>query len=86
MLLNCGSGEDSWDSLGQQGDTKGNKCKIFIGRTVAEANTPILWLPDGKSRPIKDSNAGKDWKQKEKGTAKDGMVWQHHQLNGHGYE
>ena len=47
MLLNCGVGEDSWESLGLQGvHPKGNKSWIFIGRTDAEAETPILWPPD----------------------------------------
>ena len=52
MLLNCGVGEDSWDSLGLQGDPvnpKGNQSWIFIGRTDAEAETPILWPPDMKN-------------------------------------
>ena len=47
MLLNCGAGKDSWESLGLQGDQisplKGNWSWIFIGRTDAEAETPILW-------------------------------------------
>ena len=52
MLLNCGVGEDSWKSLGQQGDPtvhpKENQSWIFIGRTDAEAETKILWPPDAK--------------------------------------
>ena len=52
---------------------KGNQPWIFIGRTVKEAETPILWPPDAKSWLIgKDPDAGKDWKQKEKGTAEEG--------------
>ena len=48
---------------------------IFIGRTDAEVEAPILWPPDVKSWLIeKDPDAGKDWKQKEKGTAEDKMV------------
>ena len=48
---------------------------IFIGRTNAEATAPILWLPDLKSLLIgKDPDAGKDWRQKEKGAAEDEMV------------
>ena len=58
---------------------KGNQSWIFIGRTNAEADTPVLWLPDVK----KDSDAGKDWRQEEKGTTKDEMVGWHHQLDGH---
>ena len=63
---------------------KGNQCWIFIGRTDAKAETPILWLPDVKNWLIgKDPDAGGDWKQEEKGTTEDEMVGSHHQLNGH---
>ena len=57
---------------------KGNKSWIFIGRTDAEPETPILWLLDVKNQLIwKDPDAGKDWRQKEKGTTEDEMVgWQ----------
>ena len=66
---------------------KGNKPWIFIGRTDAEAEAPILWPPDVKSRLIgKDPNAGKDWRQEEKGTAEDEMVGWHHRLNGHEFK
>ena len=48
---------------------------MFIGRTDAEAEVPILWLPDVKSQLIgKDSDSGKDWKQKEKGMAENEML------------
>ena len=76
MLLNCGAGEDSWESLGQQGDQtsqSGNQPWIFIGRTEAEVEAPIFWLPDAKSQLI-----GKDWGQEEKGAAEDEMVGWHH--------
>ena len=54
---------------------KGNQSWIFIGRTDAEAETPILWLPDAKnSLTGKDSDAGKDWRQEEKRTTEDEMV------------
>ena len=54
---------------------KGNQSWIFIARTDAEADAPILWLPDLKSQLTgKDSDAGKDWGQKEKGAAEDEMV------------
>ena len=57
---------------------------IFIGWTDAEAETPVLWLPDAKNWPIgKDSGAGKDWRQEEKGTTEDEMVGWHHRLDGH---
>ena len=62
MLLNCGVGEHSWESLGLQGvHPKGNQSWIFIGRTDAEAETPILWPPDAKSWFTgKDPDAGKE--------------------------
>ena len=66
MLSNCAAGEDSREALGQQGDQttvnpKGNQPCIFIGRTDAEAEAPILWLPDSKSQLIgKDSDAETD--------------------------
>ena len=63
---------------------KGNESWIFIGRTDAEAETPILWTPNVKSWLIwKDPDAGKDWGWEEKGTTEDEMVGWHHQLNGH---
>ena len=66
---------------------KGNQLWIFIGRTDAEAEAPILWPPDAKSRLIrKDPDAGKDWGQEEKGAMEDEMVGWHHQLNGHEFE
>ena len=66
---------------------KGNQSWIFIGRTDAEAETPILWLPDAKNWLIgKDPDAGKDWRQVEKGMTEDKMVAWHHQLNGHEFE
>ena len=66
---------------------KGNQSWIFIGRTDAEAETPILWPPDGKNWLIgKDSDAGKDCGQEEKGTTEEEMVGWHHQLNGHEFE
>ena len=60
---------------------------VFIGRTAVEAETPILWPPDAKNWLIwKDPDAGKDWKQEEKGTIEDEMVRKHHQLNGDEFE
>ena len=59
---------------------------IFIGRTDAEAKTPILWPPDEKNWPIgKDPDAGKDWRQ-EKGMTEDEMVGWYHWLDGHEFE
>ena len=66
---------------------KGNQHWTFIGKTEAEAEAPILWSPDAKSRLVgKDPDAGKDWRQKEKGMAEDEMVGWHHLLNGHEFE
>ena len=66
---------------------KGNQSWIFIGRTDAEAETPILWPPDVKNWLIgKDRNVGKDWKREEKGTTEDKMVGWYHQLDGHEFE
>ena len=63
---------------------KGNQSWIFIGRTDAEAEAPIIWPPDAKSRLIgKDPDAGKIWRQEEKGMTEDEMFWWHHQLNGY---
>ena len=65
----------------------GNQSWMFIGRTDAEAKTPILWPPDVKNWLIgKDPDAGKDWRQEEKGTTEDEMVGCHHQLDGHEFE
>ena len=79
MLLNCGIGEDSWESpwtarRSNPAHPKGNQSWIFIGRTDAEVETPILWPPDVKNLLIgKDPDAGKDWRLEEKGTIE--MRW-----------
>ena len=66
---------------------KGNQPWVFIRRTDAEAETPVFWPPDVKSWLIrKDPDAGKDWRQEEKGMTEDEMVGWHHQLNGHEFE
>ena len=76
---NCGAGEDSWESLGQQGDQpldpKGSQLWICIGRSDAEAEDPIFCPPVEKSQYIgKGPDAGKDWRQKEKGVTEDEMA------------
>ena len=64
--------------------TKGDQSWVFIERMDAEAEAPILWPPDAKSWLIaKDPDAGKDWRQEQKGMAEDEMVGWHHWLNGH---
>ena len=91
MLLNFGVGEDSWESLGLQGDQtvdpKGNQSWIFMGRTDAEVETLVLWLPDVKNWLVwKDPDPRKDWRWEEKGTTEDEMIGWYHQLNGHKFE
>ena len=66
---------------------KGNQSCILIRKTDAEAETPILWLPNAKNWPFgKDPDAGKDWRQEEKGITEDEMVAWHHWLDGHEFE
>ena len=68
-------------------NSKGDQSWIFIGRTDAEAEAPILWPPAAKSWLIgKDPDAWKDWRWKEKGMTEDEMVGWHHWLNGHEFE
>ena len=81
----CGSGEDSWESLGLQGNpTSPPYRRSVLGvhwKTDAEAETPVLWPPHVKSWLIrKDPDAGRDWGQEEKGTTEDEMAGWHHQL------
>ena len=88
MYLNYGIGEDSESPLDckeiKPVYPKGNKSWIFIGRTDAEAETPILWSSDAKNWLTgKDSDTGKDWKQEEKGMTEDEMVGLHLRLDGH---
>ena len=66
---------------------KGNQSWIFIGRTDADAEAPILWPPDVKNWLIrKDPDAGKDWRQEKKETAEDKMVGWHHRLHASEFE
>ena len=66
---------------------KGNQSWMFIGRTDAEAETPVLWPPDAKNWLIwKDPDTRKDWRQEEKGMTEDEMVGWYHRLNGHEFE
>ena len=83
MLLNCGAGEDSWESLGLPGEqtSPGNQPWILIGRTDAKTEAPIPYVKNWLIR--KDPDAGKDCGQKEKVAAENVMAWWHHQLNGH---
>ena len=66
---------------------KGNRSWIFIRRTEADTGAPMLWPPDAKSWLIrKDTGAGKEWRQEEKGTPEDELVVWHHRRNGHEFE
>ena len=78
MLLNCGVGEDSWESLDckdiQPVHSEGDQLWHFFGRNDAEAETPVLWPPHAKSWLIgKDSDAGRDWGQRRRGQQR--MRW-----------
>ena len=89
MLSSCGAGEDSWDSLEQQDQSRQSLRKSTLNihwKDYAEAEVPTPWPPDVKNGLIrKDPDAGKDWRQK-KGVAEDEMVGWHHRLNGHEFE
>ena len=91
MLLNCGVGEDSWDSLGickeiQPVHPKGNQFWIFIRRTDAEVEAEyfshLMWRTDS----LEKTPIAKDWRQEGKGTTEDEMVGWHHQIKGHEFE
>ena len=88
MLLNYGVGEDLESPLDckeiQPVHPEGDQSRVFIGRTDAEAETPILWPPDAKNWLIwKDPDPGKDWGQEDKGMTEDEMAGWHHWLDGH---
>ena len=91
MLLSCGVGEDSWESLGLQGDPispfQRRSVLVFFGRNDAKVKTPVLWPPHVKSWLIgKDSDAGRDWGQEQKGMTEDEMAGWHHGLDGREFE
>ena len=90
LLLNCDVGETLESPLDckeiQPVHSKGDQFCVFTGRTDAKAETPVLWPPHVKSWLIgKDPDAGKDWRQEEKGTTEDEMVGWHHWLDGNGF-
>ena len=86
MLLNCGVGGDSWESLGLQGDPT-SPFWVFFGKNDAKAETPVLWPPHVKSWLIgKDSDSRRGWGQEEKGMTEDEMAGWHHQLDGREFE
>ena len=91
MLSNCGTGEALKSPLDSKKikpvNPKGNQSWIFIGRTDAEGEAPILWPPDVKNWLIcKDPDGGKDGRWEEKGMTEDDMVGGNHQLDGHEFE
>ena len=88
MLLNLETLESSLDGKESQTvHSEGNQSWIFIGRTDVEAETPILWPPDGKNWLLgKDPDTGKDWRWEGKGMTEDEMVGWHHRCNGHEFE
>ena len=66
---------------------KGNQPSMFFGRTDAESEAPILWPPNAKNQLLgKDPDAGKDWRQEDKGTTEVKMIGWHHWLDGHEFE
>ena len=89
MLLNCDAGEDSWESLGLQGE---QTSQFWRKSTLNSHWKDWCWssntsLCDAKSQLTgKDPDAGKDWSQEEKGITEDEMVRLNHQLNGHEFE
>ena len=88
MLLNCGAGKDSVSPLDckeiQPVHPKGDQSWVFIGKTDGEAEIPILRPPHVMSWLIgKDSDAGTDWGQEEKGTTEDEMAEWHYRLDAH---
>ena len=85
MLLNCSVGEDSWEI--QPVHSEGDQPWVFFGRNDAKAETPVLWLLNVKSWLIgKDSDAGRDWGQEEKGKTEDEMAGWHHRFDGREFE
>ena len=93
MLLNCGVGEDSWESLGLQGDPtspsylKEINSEYSLEGLMLKLKLQYFWLPEAKSLLIgKDPRAGKDWRREEKQLREDGTVGWHHRLNGREFE
>ena len=87
IWLNCGIEEDSWESLGLQGDPTNpfwrRSALGFLWKEWCKAETPVLWPPHAKSWLIgENSDAGRDWGQEEKGTTEDEMAGWHHGLDG----
>ena len=91
MLLNCGVGEDSWESLGLQGDPTSPSLKKLVLNIHWKDwcwrwNTNTLTTDVNNWLICKAPDAGKDWRQEENGMTEDEMVGWPHQLNGHEFE
>ena len=92
MLSNCDAGEESWETPGLQGyqkkiNHKGNQSWIFLRMTVVGAEAPILWLPDVKNWLVgKDTDDGRNWRLKEKGTTENEMDGWRYWLSGHEFK
>ena len=90
MRLNCGVGEDSWESLELQGDPTSpfwRRSTLGFLWNDAKAEAPVLWPPHVKSWLFgKDLYAGRDWEQEEKGATEDEMAWWHYRLDGCEFE
>ena len=87
MLLNCGVESPLDCKEIQPVHSKGDQSWVFFGRNDAKAETPVLWPPHVKSCLTgKDSDAGRDWGQEEKGTTEDEMAGWHHWLDVHEFE
>ena len=87
MLLNCGVGEDSWESLGLQRDQTSQSWR----KSTLDIHWKDWWWSWSSNTLAnclngKDPDAGKDWRQKEKGTTEDEIIGWHHQLDGHELE
>ena len=91
MLLNCGVGEDSWESLGlarrsNQLILKEISPEYSLKGLMLKLKLPILWPPDENWLIGKDPGAGQDWRREKKGMTEDEMDGWHHRLDGHEFE
>ena len=86
MFLNCGVESPLDYKEIKPVHPKGNQVWIFIGRTDAEAETPNFGHLMPKTDSFEKTDAGKDWRQEEKGMTEDEMIGWHHRLNGHEFE
>ena len=83
MFLNCGVGEDSWESLGLQGDPKGDHPGCSLVGLILKLQLQYFGHLMQRLDSLEKTDAGRDWGQEEKGTTEDEMVGWHHRLDGH---